>query len=63
MEKLLIQVGCLVVICIAVNITFTSRQIVEKIKNIKDRSSAAKLFSVSGFVVTILALYIIYINL
>ncbi len=63
MEKLLIQIGCLVVICIAVNITFTSRQIVEKIKNIKDRSSAAKLFSVSGFVVTILALYIIYINL
>lgn len=63
MEKLLIQVGCLVVICIAVNITFTSRQIVDKIKNIKDRSSAAKLFSVSGFVVTILALYIIYINL
>ena len=63
MEKLLIQIGCLVVICIAVNITFTSRQIVDKIKNIKDRSSAAKLFSVSGFVVTILALYIIYINL
>lgn len=63
MEKLLIQIGCLVVMCIAVNITFTSRQIVEKIKNIKDRSSAAKLFSVSGFVVTILALYIIYINL
>ncbi len=63
MEKLLIQIGCLVVMCIAVNITFTSRQIVDKIKNIKDRSSAAKLFSVSGFVVTILALYIIYINL
>lgn len=63
MEKLLIQMGCLIVMCIAVNITFTSRQIVDKIKNIKDRSSAAILFSVSGFVVTILALYIIYINL
>lgn len=63
MEKLLIQIGGLVVICIAVNIAFTSRQIVDKIKNIKDRSSAARLFSVSGFVVTILALYIIYINL
>lgn len=63
MEKLLIQIVCLVVICIAVNITFTSRQIVDRIRNIKDRSSAAKLFSVSGFVVTVLALYIIYINL
>lgn len=63
MEKLLIQIGCLAVICIAVNITFTSRQLVDKIKNIKDRSSAAKLFSVSGFVVTVISLYIIYINL
>lgn len=63
MEKLLIQIGCLVVMCIAVNITFTSRQIVDKIKNIKDRSSAAKLFGVSGFVVTVISLYIIYINL
>lgn len=63
MEKLLIQIGCLILTSIAVNIAFTSRQLVDKIKNIKDRSSAARLFSVSGFVVTIISLYIIYINL
>lgn len=63
MEKLFIQICCLVGISIAVTVIFTSRQLVDKIKNIKDRSSAAKLFSASGFVVSVLALYIIYVNL
>lgn len=62
MNKQLIQIIFLLLICISVYIIYFSRQLIGKIKNIKDVNSAVYLLKISGFIALITSLYIIYIN-
>lgn len=62
MNKQLIQIIFLLLICISVYIIYFPRQLIKRIKNIKYVNSAVYLLKISGFIALITSLYMIYTN-
>lgn len=62
MNKQLIQIIFLLLICISVFVIYSSEKLVASIKNIKDVNSAGYLLKIIGFLVLTISLYVIYIN-
>ena len=62
MNKQLIQIIFLLLICISVYIIYFPRQLIKRIKNIKYVNSAVYLLKIGAFFAVVISLYIIYIN-
>jgi hypothetical protein len=62
MNKQVIQIIFLLLICISVFVIYYSEKLVARIKNIKDVNSAGYLLKIIGFLVLTISLYVIYIN-
>lgn len=62
MNKQVIQIIFLILIGISVFVIYSSEKLVASIKNIKDVNSAGYLLKISGFLVLVISLYVIYIN-